>query len=50
MGNMKGLSTTLTKEICKWITSPEKFPEHVLWVPECEAAVVVTIGIMPTCL
>lgn len=44
------VGTTLTEEICKWITSPEKFPEHVFWIPECEAAEVVTVGVMSTCL
>lgn len=30
--------TALTKEICKWISASEEFPENVIWVSECKAA------------
>jgi hypothetical protein len=39
----------LTEEICKWISSPEEFPEDVLWITECEPTTeVICVVIMPS--
>lgn len=26
----------LTKQVCKWVSATEEFPEYIFWVAECE--------------